>query len=89
MPAYIAKQLLWYEHPHPTKLQHCPFNPNPIKYGQENQANDPIDTSPKLDKANKTHIQQIIGSFLYYACAVNPIILMALSAIPSQQTSPT
>jgi hypothetical protein len=53
MPAYIAKQLFRYEHPYPTKLQHSPYNPNPIKYGQDNQATDPIDTSPKLDKANK------------------------------------
>ncbi len=35
MPTYVAKQLLWYEHPHPTKLQHCPYNPNPIKYVQD------------------------------------------------------
>jgi hypothetical protein len=54
MPAYVTKQLLRYEHPHPTKPQHCPYNPNPIKYGQDNKATDPIDTSPKLNKANKT-----------------------------------
>jgi hypothetical protein len=89
MPAYVAKQLLWYEHPHPAKPQHCPYNPNSIKYGQDNQATDPIDTSPKLDEANKNCIQQIVRSFLYYACAVNPTILMALSAIASQQASPT
>jgi hypothetical protein len=53
MPAYIAKWLLQYEHPHPTKPQHCPYNPNPTKYGQDNQATDPIHTSPKLNKANK------------------------------------
>jgi hypothetical protein len=85
MPAHVAKQLLWYEHPHPKKLQHCPYNPNPIKYGQDNQATDPIDTSPKLNEANKKCIQQIIGGFLYYARAVNPTILMALSAIANQQ----
>jgi hypothetical protein len=85
IPAYVAKQLLPYEHPHPTKPQHCPHNPNPIQYGQDNQATDPIDISPKLNKANKKCIQQIIGSFLYYARAVNPTILMALSAIASQQ----
>ncbi len=89
MPPYMAKQLLRYEHPHPSKLQHCPYNPNPIKYGQDNQATDPIDTSPKLNEANIKCIQQIVGSFLYYACAVNPIILMALSAITSQQALPT
>jgi hypothetical protein len=89
MPTYVAKQLLRYEHPHPMKPQHCPYNPNLIKYGQDNQATDPIDTSPKLNKANKKCIQQIVGSFLYYACAVNPTILMALSAIASQQALPT
>jgi hypothetical protein len=76
MPAYVAKQLLWYEHPHPTKPQHCPYIPNPIKYGQDNQATDPIDTSPELDEANKKLIQQFTGSFLYYARAVNPTILI-------------
>jgi hypothetical protein len=89
MPVYVAKQLLRYKHPHPTKLQHCPYNPNLIKYSQDNQATDPINTSPKLNEANTKHIQQIIRSFLYYACTVNPTILMALSAIASQQTAPT
>jgi hypothetical protein len=89
MPTYFAKQLPRYEHPHPTKPQHCPYNPNPIKYEKDNQATDPIDTSPKLNKANKKCIQQIIRSFLYYACAVDPTILMALSAFASQQALPT
>ncbi len=53
MPAYVTKQLLQYEHPHPTKLQHCPYNLNPIKYGKDNQATDPINTSLKPDNANK------------------------------------
>jgi hypothetical protein len=89
MPTYVAKQLLRYEHPHPTKPQHCPYNQNPIKYGQDHQATDSIDTSPKLNKANKKRIQQIVGSFLYYACAVNSTILIALSAIANQQALPT
>jgi hypothetical protein len=88
MPAYVAKQLLRYEHPHPTKPQHYPYNQNPIKYGQDNQATDPINTSPKLNEANKKRIQQIVGNFLYCARAVNPTILMALSAIASQQALP-
>ncbi len=83
MPAYVAKQLLWYEHPHTTKPQHCPYNPNPIKYGEDNQATDPIDTIPNSTKPTKKCIQQIVGSFLYYARVVNPTILMALSAIPT------
>ena len=49
----------------------------------------PCDTSPKLDEKGKKRIQQIVGSFLYYARAVDPTILMALSAIASQQSAPT
>jgi hypothetical protein len=49
MPTYFAKQLIRYEHTHPTKSQHCSYNLNPIKDGQDNQATDSIDISPKLD----------------------------------------
>ncbi len=34
-------------------------------------------------------LQQIVGSFLYYAQAVDPTILMALSEIALQQAAPT
>jgi hypothetical protein len=43
---------------------------------------------PNLTKPKK-RIQQIVGSFLYYAGAVNLTILMALSAVASQQAAPT
>ncbi len=73
MPAYVAKQLLWYEHPHPTKLQHCPYNPNPIKYGQDNQASDPIDTSPKLNEANKKRFNKLLeASFTMHVLLIPP-----------------
>ena len=49
----------------------------------------PGDTSPLLDATGKRHIQQTVDSFLYYARAVDPIILMALSAITAQQSAPT
>jgi hypothetical protein len=37
----------------------------------------------------KKHVQQIVGSFLYYAQTVDHTILMALSEISSQQVAPT
>jgi hypothetical protein len=62
---------------------------NPIKYGKDNQAPSPLDDSPLLNEAGKKRIQQIVGSFLYYARAVDLTILMALSEISSQQAAPT
>ncbi len=83
------KQLTRYAHPAPVKPQHCPFSPNPITYGKDNQATTPADDSPLLDDAGKKQIQQVVGSFLYYAQAVNATILMALSDIATHQAAPT
>ncbi len=67
MPAYVNKQLTKNSHFAPLKPQHCPYAPNPIKYGKYNQAPSPLDESPRLNKAQKKRIQQIVGSFVYYA----------------------
>jgi hypothetical protein len=88
MPIYAIKNLTRYNHPPPLKPQHCAYIPNPITYGKDNQATTPSDTSPLLDVVSKKGIQQIVGSFLYYACAVNPTMLMVLSAIAAQQSAP-
>jgi hypothetical protein len=81
------KQLTKYNHIAPLKPQHCLYLPNSIKYGKDNHVPSPLDDSPLLDKVQKKHVQQIVGSFLYYARAVNPTILMALSKISSQQAA--
>ena len=49
----------------------------------------PIDHSPPLDEKGKKRIQQIVGSFLYYARAIDLTILPALSEISSLQAHPT
>jgi hypothetical protein len=89
MPVYAIKNLTRYDHPPPLKPQHCPYTPNPIAYGKDNQATTPGDTSPLLDTAGKRRMQQIVSSFLYYTQAVDPTILMALSAIAAQQSALT
>jgi hypothetical protein len=89
MPQYILKQLTQYAHPAPDKPQHCPFSPNPIMYGKDTQSFMPTDDSPLLDNAGKKCIQQVVGSFVYYARAVDPTILMALFNIATQQAAPT
>ncbi len=89
MSKYVWQQLVRYAHPTLAKPQHCPNAPNPITYRKDNQAPTLQDNSPLLDAAGKKRIQQIVESFLYYARAVDPNILMALSAIASWQSNPT
>ena len=65
MAQYVMKHLIKYGHVAPAKPQHCPYSPNAILYGKDNQAPTPSDESPLLDEAGKKRVQQIVGTFLY------------------------
>jgi hypothetical protein len=67
MAKKVMKQLVKYGQVAPLKPQHCPYLLNPIKYGKDNQAPSSLDDSPLLNEAGKKRVQQIVGSFLYYA----------------------
>lgn len=47
------------------------------------------DSTPLLPPDRKLRIQQIVGTFLYYARAVDPTILTAISKLSSLQAEPT
>ena len=81
MPGYIQKVLQKYKHEKPPHPQHSPYVIVPKKYGKD--AHDPIppDESPPATAAEVKHIQGVIGSILYYACAVNSTFLVALNSI--------
>ncbi|KAL7528762.1 hypothetical protein ACHAXR_002615, partial [Thalassiosira sp. AJA248-18] len=81
MPGYVNKQLVKYKHPPPKRRQDCPYEPNPIKYGKQSDEVVHEKISPPLSTAEQKYVQGVIGSFLYYARAVDLTILMALSAI--------
>ncbi len=83
MPNYVSKQLLKYRWQTPKLPQFCPFSPAPINYGKKSNIIIKEPESLKLDKADKTYIQQVIGSLLYYAPAIGMTILHALSKIAS------
>jgi hypothetical protein len=59
------------------------------KIDNEAQAPLPPDKLPKLNGKGIKSIQQIIGSILYYARAVNMTVLRALSLIAVEQTNAT
>jgi hypothetical protein len=46
-------------------------------------------TSPLLDKREKIFVQEVIGTFLYYAQCVNSTMLTALGSLAMQQANPT
>jgi hypothetical protein len=62
MPAYVMKQLTKYSHIAPLKPQHCPYSPNPIKYGKDNQWPSFLEKTPCLDKAQKKMSNKLLAS---------------------------
>jgi hypothetical protein len=89
MPKYVLKQLTRYAHPAPLKPQHCPFLPNPISYGKDNQAPTLTDEVPLSSTPVRNALNKSSAVFLYYARAVDPTLLMALSNIACQSAAPT
>ena len=70
-------------------MQTCPYSPELKIYSDNAQAPLPPDNSKPLNKKGILKIQQIVGSILYYAQAVDSTVLMSLSSIAPEQTKAT
>jgi hypothetical protein len=89
MPNYIKRKLQEYGHIIPTHLHSCPYHPEPRKFDTEAQAPLPPDATHPFNAASIKQVQQIVGSILYYAWAVDMTVLMGLSLIAVEQTKAT
>ena len=88
IPGYVQDALVRFKH-ELRKLTHQPHRHSLPTYGATIQYAKPDDTSAALGKEDKTFIQQVTGTFLFYARAVDPTMLVALSSIASEQSAPT
>eukprot|EP00804_Cyclotella_cryptica_P023697 CCRYP_019320-RA/>CCRYP_019320-RA protein AED:0.37 eAED:0.35 QI:0/0/0/1/1/1/6/0/1607 len=89
LPGYIKKVLQRFQHDTPTTPQHCPYQPHPKTFGTNSQDTLPPDDSKPLDADGVKRVQQVVGSLLFYARAVDNTILPALSTIASSQAAAT
>jgi hypothetical protein len=89
MNGYIENLLTKFKHPCPTKPRLSPYKCAPIAYDTKMQLAPEADHSELLDDDHKRCIQEIVGSLLYYACAVVNKLLIALSAITPFQAKAT
>ena len=89
MPNYILKILKRLCHPTPSTPQYSPHEHFPVIFGGKGtrQYATAPDLSPPLP--SPTYIQQVVGSLLYYARALDNTILPALNDISTQQSKPT
>ncbi len=89
MPGYISLLLLKYKRSHPTKPRLSPYKCLPIAYSSKLHIAPDLDALELLDANRKHRVQEIVGSLLYYAQAVDNKILVALSAIVACQARAT
>jgi hypothetical protein len=89
MPGYIAKALTRFQHPTPTRPQHSPHSWIAPHYGAASHLVDAPDTSAALPPSGILYLQQVIGTLLFYARAVDNTLLVALGSLSSAQAHGT
>jgi hypothetical protein len=89
MPGYIKAALHKYQHAAPTRPDHAPHTWNPPVYGAKTQYVENEKTSPELFAKDVTKLQQLTGTLLYYARAVDPTLIMPINVLASEQSKAT
>ena len=71
MPNYVTKALHKFQHSTTKRAQYAPHQWTRPNYGATKQLVNPLDTPPPIPEEQKLRIQQNIGTFLYYARAMD------------------
>jgi hypothetical protein len=88
LPGYVTNVLNKFQHYAPKHPQHTPSKyVTPIYFAKTQY--DTRGGTPLLSAKQRTHIQNITGSVLYYARAVDPTVLMPLNDIATEKNKAT
>jgi hypothetical protein len=88
MPGYVSNVLSKFLHDAPKHPQHTPSRYVTPVYGAKTKYATKDETPPLMAQQCLT-IQNVTGSVLYYAQAVDPTVLMPLNDIAMEQTKAT
>jgi hypothetical protein len=86
---YVPKALMRFQHMAPSRPHYQPYPHNKPTYGATRQYAEASNTPELLSKENKTYIQEVISTFLYYARCMDSSMLPALGMLATQQAMPT
>ncbi len=89
MPGYVAEALRRFLHPDPTRPQHSPHSWLKPNYGTRTQFATPDDDSPPMDAADTLRLQEVVGTLLYYARAIDLSMHDALGSLAAAQSEST
>ena len=89
MPGYVERASQRFQHTAATRAEHSPHVWNQPQYGAKIQYSEEPDTTPLLDATNARHVQEVLGTLLFYARAVDITMLKAIGTLATQQSKPT
>ena len=89
MPGYIEKYLHKFQHYSPLRKHNSLHQWIRPQYVSRIQYAPNDDTTSELDKDEKTKVQNIVVTLLYYAWYLDCIIITELNIIAEQQSKPT
>jgi hypothetical protein len=87
MHGYIKAALNKYQHPAPARPEHAPHTWNPPINGAKTQFVTETITSLTLSDKEINKLQQLTGTLLYYARAVDPTLIMPINVLASEQST--
>ena len=86
MPGYVKEALHKFQHLTPSQPHHSQHQSNPPNYvSTAQQLAHQAPESPKLALPEANTVQQMVGTFLYYAHVVDPTMLVALNIIAAEK----
>ena len=88
MLSYVQDALTRFRHAHPRKLQYQPYTHANPTYGAKAKYATNIDYSPLLSPSQNKFVQEVTGTFLYYARAIDATMLPSLGSVATQQAAP-
>ena len=89
MPGYVTRALKRFLHPAPAQPELSPHPWERPNYGNKTQLTPVLDTSALLSSTDKLRLQEVLGTLLYYARALDVTILTAISELATEMATGT
>jgi hypothetical protein len=89
MPGYVLRALQRFLHARPKRPEHSPHAWQKPTHGAKTQHARPPDESEPLDAADTKFVQEALGTFLFYARAVDSAMLVVIGTLATQQSKGT
>ena len=88
MPGYVLKAIEKFQYT-PNTPQYSPHGFTHPTFSQKVQFAPQPDTTPNTSPKETKFVQSVAGALLYYSCAIDPMMIVALNEIASVQAKPT